>query len=208
VTTDWTTRVRSPAGVKDFSSSLCVQTGSGVHPASCTNSTGGPFPGAKRGRGVTLTTNPHLVPRSRISRSYTSSPPPKRHHGVQRDCFTLLYLISLLYSDTIFLDTKKREWARLASPAVRRKGGSSPNKMLALYLLTTDINQLLYDITGLIVLSYVFKSSLKIRYIQRWYNWWYETQRTTSGRHIHIRVPEWTRHNHIFAYQTRTESQK
>jgi hypothetical protein len=31
-------------------------------------------PGIKRGRGVTLTTHPHLVPRSRMSRSYTSSP--------------------------------------------------------------------------------------------------------------------------------------
>jgi hypothetical protein len=39
--------VRSPAGAKDFSSSLCVQTGSGAHPASCTMGTGGPFPGAK-----------------------------------------------------------------------------------------------------------------------------------------------------------------
>jgi hypothetical protein len=38
-------------------------------------------PGVKRGRGVTLTTHPHLVPRSRMSRSYTSSP-PKRLHGV------------------------------------------------------------------------------------------------------------------------------
>jgi len=43
--------------------------------------TGGTFPGAKRGRGVKLTTHPHLVPRSRMSRSYTSSP-SKRHHGV------------------------------------------------------------------------------------------------------------------------------
>jgi hypothetical protein len=56
--------VRSPAGAKDFSSSLCVQTGSGVHPASCTMGTGGLSPGVKRGRGVTLTTHPHLVPRS------------------------------------------------------------------------------------------------------------------------------------------------
>jgi hypothetical protein len=31
-------------------------------------------PGLRRGRGVTLTTHPHLVPRSRMSRSYTSSP--------------------------------------------------------------------------------------------------------------------------------------
>jgi hypothetical protein len=39
--------VRSPAGAKDFSSSLCVQTGSGAHPTSCTMGTGGPFPGGK-----------------------------------------------------------------------------------------------------------------------------------------------------------------
>jgi hypothetical protein len=32
---------------KDFSSNLCVQTGSEVHPASCTMGTGGPFPEAK-----------------------------------------------------------------------------------------------------------------------------------------------------------------
>jgi hypothetical protein len=35
--------VSSPAEAKDISSSLCVQTGSGVH----TVGTGGPFPGAK-----------------------------------------------------------------------------------------------------------------------------------------------------------------
>jgi hypothetical protein len=73
--------VRSPAGSKDLSSNLCVQTGSEAQPASCTMRTGGPFPGAKCGRGVTLTTHPHLVPRSVMSRSYTSSH-PKRHHGV------------------------------------------------------------------------------------------------------------------------------
>jgi hypothetical protein len=44
---DRTIEVRSPAKAKDFSSNLCVQTGSGAHPASCTIGTGGPFPGAK-----------------------------------------------------------------------------------------------------------------------------------------------------------------
>jgi hypothetical protein len=39
--------VQSPAGTRDFSSSLCVQTGSEAHPASCPTGTGGPFPGAK-----------------------------------------------------------------------------------------------------------------------------------------------------------------
>jgi hypothetical protein len=46
-TTDWTTRVRSPTGVQDSSSNLCVQTGSEVHPASCIMGTGGSFPGGK-----------------------------------------------------------------------------------------------------------------------------------------------------------------
>jgi hypothetical protein len=40
--------VRSPTEAKrGFFSSLCVQTGSGDHPASCPMRTGGPFPGGK-----------------------------------------------------------------------------------------------------------------------------------------------------------------
>jgi hypothetical protein len=39
--------VQSPTEARDFSSNLCVQTGSGIHPASCTMGTGGPFPGGK-----------------------------------------------------------------------------------------------------------------------------------------------------------------
>jgi hypothetical protein len=38
---------RYPAGAKDFFSILCVQTGSGVHPASSPMGTGCPFPGGK-----------------------------------------------------------------------------------------------------------------------------------------------------------------
>jgi hypothetical protein len=36
-------------------------------------------PGVKRGRGVMLTTHPHLVRRLSMSRSYTSSPPMCLH---------------------------------------------------------------------------------------------------------------------------------
>jgi hypothetical protein len=39
--------VRFPAGATDFSSSLCVQTGSGAHPVPCTMGTGGK---ARQGR--------------------------------------------------------------------------------------------------------------------------------------------------------------
>jgi hypothetical protein len=36
-----------PGRGKGFSSILCVQTGFGAHPASCTMGIGGPFPGGK-----------------------------------------------------------------------------------------------------------------------------------------------------------------
>jgi hypothetical protein len=47
LTTGWTIGVRSPTGAEDFSSSLCVQTGSEAHLASYPVGTGGPFPGGK-----------------------------------------------------------------------------------------------------------------------------------------------------------------
>jgi hypothetical protein len=40
-------RGSSPTEAEDFSSNLCVQTGSGAHPASYTTGTGGSFPGGK-----------------------------------------------------------------------------------------------------------------------------------------------------------------
>jgi hypothetical protein len=46
--------VQSPADAKDFSCNLCVQSSSEADPAFCPMGTGSPFPGVKRGRGVTL----------------------------------------------------------------------------------------------------------------------------------------------------------
>jgi hypothetical protein len=66
--------VRSRQGAKDFSSSLCVQTGSGAHPASCPLSTGVLSPGVKARPGREADHSPHLVPGSRMSRSYILSP--------------------------------------------------------------------------------------------------------------------------------------
>jgi hypothetical protein len=44
---DRATKVRFPAEAREFSSNLCVQTGSKAHPASCTMGTGDPFSGGK-----------------------------------------------------------------------------------------------------------------------------------------------------------------
>jgi hypothetical protein len=89
------TGVRSQAEAKDFSSSLCGQTSCEAHPASCTMGTVGPVPGIKSGRGVNLTTHPHLVPMSRMSMRYTSSP-TWCLHGVEGQLY--------FYSPDIFIE--------------------------------------------------------------------------------------------------------
>jgi hypothetical protein len=48
-------------------------------PSLLSNGYRGSFPGVKRGQGVTLTTHPYLEPKSRMRRSYTSSPPWHLH---------------------------------------------------------------------------------------------------------------------------------
>jgi hypothetical protein len=81
--------VRSPAEAKDFSSILCVQTGSGAHPASCTVGTGGRFPGVKARPGCDAD---HSPPSSAETESeqglYFLS--PKRLLGVWWDIFSFL----------------------------------------------------------------------------------------------------------------------
>jgi hypothetical protein len=53
-------------------------------------------PEIKRGRGVTLTTHPYLMPRLRMSRSCTSSP-PKCLRGVQWDSFSFILIVIGLF---------------------------------------------------------------------------------------------------------------
>jgi hypothetical protein len=53
------------------------------------------YPGLKRCRGVTLTIHPHLVPRSRMSRSYIFSS-LKHLHGLQWDSFFFMKVFFLL----------------------------------------------------------------------------------------------------------------
>jgi hypothetical protein len=98
VTTDWTYGVRSQTEAEDFSSTLCVQTGSGAHPASCTVGTVGYSPGVKRGRGVMLTTHPVLVPRLRKSRSYTPCHPDAPLWSVTGPLYLyLIYIYIYIY---------------------------------------------------------------------------------------------------------------
>jgi hypothetical protein len=75
---DQAIEVRSPTGAY-FSSSPCIQTGSGAHPASYPVGTGAPFPGGKARPGRDAD---HLPPSSaevKNERSYTSSPPMCLH---------------------------------------------------------------------------------------------------------------------------------
>jgi hypothetical protein len=65
--------VQSLAGAKDFSSILCIQTGSGIHPASCTMGTRGPFPGGKARPGRDADHSSHLVPSRELSSVWCES---------------------------------------------------------------------------------------------------------------------------------------
>jgi hypothetical protein len=88
--------VRSPAGAEIFPLASVSRPALGPTQPPVQWLPGVLSPGVKRGPGVMLTTHPHLVPRSLMSRYYTSSP-PKRLHGVYRDCFTLLCFAWLKY---------------------------------------------------------------------------------------------------------------
>jgi hypothetical protein len=85
---DKATVVRSPEETKYFSFSLCVHISFEAHPASYPRA-----PGAKCGRGVTLTAHPDKVQRARM-KSYISSRPCRLHDGSGT---ALLY--NLLLSD-------------------------------------------------------------------------------------------------------------
>jgi hypothetical protein len=98
--------IRFPAGEKDFSSNFYVQTGYVAHPTSCTMGTGGPFPGAKRGRGVTLTTYSHLALRSRMSRSYTSSLPSATWRVAGLLCYDIVTYSWVLFHNGSLLHSK------------------------------------------------------------------------------------------------------
>jgi hypothetical protein len=73
--------VRVPAGAGNFSLHHRVQTGSGVHKASYPMGTGGFFPGVKR-RGREADHSIHLVPMSKNSWIYTSTPLIRLHSVV------------------------------------------------------------------------------------------------------------------------------
>jgi hypothetical protein len=90
---DWTTgrsRFDPRQRRKDFPSNLSVQTGSVAHPASCTMSIKVILAWVKRGQSMTLTTHPHLMPRSRIGRNCTHL--PLCACLAQRDSFTVTLL--------------------------------------------------------------------------------------------------------------------
>jgi hypothetical protein len=103
--------VRSFVQAKNFFCSLCVQTGSEAHPASCPMGTGVLSPGLKHGWGVTQTTHPHLVPSSRMSRSYTSSPPIARMACSGR-AFALISFYITAIRNKIIIGYKRRNCAQ------------------------------------------------------------------------------------------------
>jgi hypothetical protein len=90
LTTDWTVGVRFLTEAKDLSSSPCVQTSSEANPASYPRGIGG-----KSRPGREADHSPHLLPRSRMSMSYTFSLPWRLHGGSGTVDFFLLFAVGL-----------------------------------------------------------------------------------------------------------------
>jgi hypothetical protein len=83
--------VRSPIETRDFSCSLCIQTGSGAHPASCTVDIGRPFPGAKARPGRDADHSPPSSAEVDIEQELYLLSRPSLHWCVA-DCFTFAWL--------------------------------------------------------------------------------------------------------------------
>jgi hypothetical protein len=107
--------VRFPAGTKDFFS-LCVQRALRPTQPLVQWVPGVLSPGGKARPGRDADHSPHLVPRLRMSRSYTSSP-PKRHHGVL--CSHLPCVVSLPFSSCF-------KGLNTVNTIVRSERGGSP----------------------------------------------------------------------------------
>jgi hypothetical protein len=87
---DWTIEVRSPAQARYFPLTSVSRPALGPTQPPVQWLPGVLSPGLMRGRDVTLTTHPHLLPRSWMSRSYTSSL-PCACKGVLWDCFCFIF---------------------------------------------------------------------------------------------------------------------
>jgi hypothetical protein len=126
--------VRSPTGGEDFSSSPCVQTGSGANPASYPMVTGSSFPGGKARPGRDAY---HSPPSSAEVKNelklYLLSPhvPPWRVAG-QLYFFTfftgLLRLTSYLFFNTTMQNGSKFHWRDL-QPLVMAEVSYIPHKV-------------------------------------------------------------------------------
>jgi hypothetical protein len=86
--TGWMARVRTLTEAEDFSSSLCIQTGSGAQPASC-----------KMGTRLRHAAN-HSHPSSAVvwkERGYTSSPPMRQNWHEMGDLYLYFIVASKCY---------------------------------------------------------------------------------------------------------------
>jgi hypothetical protein len=110
--------VRSPKGAEDFSSSPCVQTGSGSHPASYPMGTGGPFPGGKARPGRDANHSPPSSAEVKYEQElYLLSPhaPPWRVAG---QIYFLLFLFGGLFIHLSVLSPKLLNGFRLNNVSV------------------------------------------------------------------------------------------
>jgi hypothetical protein len=102
-----------PAEAKDISSSLCAQTSSEANPASCLVGTEGPFQGGKAWSGRDAENSPHLLPRTRMSMSYT----PRPFCACMAVVGSFIFLLHLLLAHTFHSLRGAKRLLRKGSPS-------------------------------------------------------------------------------------------
>jgi hypothetical protein len=95
-------------------------------------------PGLKRGRGVTLTTHPHLVPRSRMSRSYTSLL-PSAFMACSGTALALITLSSCLYHVYRIIACAYMLLERVGARCICREGDDLPTFCYCFYHLSSSL---------------------------------------------------------------------
>jgi hypothetical protein len=98
---DWTAGVRYPTEAEDFSSKLCVQTGSGSHPASYTMGTGGSFPGGKARPGRDADNSPPSSAEVKKEGSCTSCHPKSASVEPKGTTLSLFILTEITYQSKL-----------------------------------------------------------------------------------------------------------